>query len=63
MPRVIVTTDPVDDRSAAVVYEERVAELELLDSDHYADQLLERIGWGIADAQEVERQSRPQLAA
>jgi hypothetical protein len=63
MPRVIVTTDPVDDRSPAVVYEEHVAEFELLESDHYAGQLLQRIGWGIADAQDAERESRPELAA
>lgn len=63
MPRVIVTTDPVDDRSPAIVYEERVAKLELLESDHYAGQLLERIGWGIADAQEAEREPPPRLAA
>lgn len=55
MPRVIVTTEQVGEREPAVIYEEQVVASEL-SSDHYASQLLERVGWGIADAEDRERE-------
>jgi hypothetical protein len=55
MPRVIVTADHAGEQEPAVIYEEQVVASEL-ESDHYASQLLERVGWGIADAEERERQ-------
>jgi hypothetical protein len=54
MARIRITTDPRDTPDAAVVLDERIATRDL-DSDHFAGALIERIGWALADADEVER--------
>ncbi len=56
MPQIIVTADPANDRDeAAVMLRERpiVADFE---SSHFAAPLLERLGWAVGDADEVERE-------
>ena len=50
MPRIIVTTDPTEQRDAPVLLEERVCSAHLA-SDHSAAQLIERLGWAINDAE------------
>lgn len=50
MPRIIVTTDGQDRR---VLLEERVVP-EHFDSDHYAQRLVERVGWAVSDAADTE---------
>jgi hypothetical protein len=54
MPRIIVTTDPAEQRDAPVLLEERVYSVHL-DDDHSAAQLVERLGWAIADAEHTQR--------
>jgi hypothetical protein len=51
MPRMIVTTETLD---REVLMDEQVATGDLA-SDHFAAQLVERIGWALADAESVER--------
>ena len=55
MPQIIVTADAPNERdSAAVMFRERV-NLSDFDSDHFASQLVERLGWAVGDAHEAER--------
>jgi hypothetical protein len=61
MPRIIVTTDPADQRDAAVkqgdtavLFDERVYSLHLCD-DHAAEQLIERLAWAVSDAEDSQR--------
>jgi hypothetical protein len=65
MPRIIVTTDSPSDMLGAVLYEERVC-APVLESAHASAQLLERLTWAVADAEEAERdrtQSRSTASA
>ena len=59
MPQIIVTAD----RGAvlgdgAVMLRERVTVADL-ESEHFATQLVERLGWAVADADEAERHADP----
>ena len=54
MPRMLVTTEPVDHVPAEVMLDEQVAPANLT-SDHFAAQLVERIGWALGDAERAER--------
>ena len=54
MPRIIVTTDPTEQRDAPVLLEERVCSAHLA-SDHSAAQLIQRLGWAITDAENTQR--------
>ena len=54
MARIIVTTDPSNDRAAPVLLDESVYSVHL-DNDHNAAQLVERLGWAITDAETVQR--------
>ena len=56
MPRILVTTDGSDEREKAVVLQERVIPSDL-ESDHFSAQLVERVGWALADADEIEHHS------
>lgn len=53
MPQILVVTDVHDDRDSTVVYRERVS-LSDLESDHFSGQLVERVGWAMSDADEIE---------
>jgi len=53
MPRVEVLTD-VPGRDAETLLTERVPS-EMLVNEHYADQLVERMGWALVDAEHRER--------
>ena len=62
MPRIIVTTDPVDRRDRTfdpddtpVLLDERVDSLHLSD-DHAAEQLIERLAWAVTDAEDTQRE-------
>ncbi len=57
MPRIIVTTDPVGEREAPVLFDERVHSLHLSD-DHAAEQLIERLAWAVNDAEDRQRSLR-----
>ena len=58
MPQILVLTDSPK-RSSEVVYRERVPSSSL-DSDHYAGQLLERVGWAVKDADDIEHRLEPE---
>ena len=53
MPQILVVADVLDDVDSAVVYRERV-NLSDLDSDHFSGQLVERVGWAMLDAEQLE---------
>jgi hypothetical protein len=53
MPQILVVADTPQEPSNAVVYRERVA-LTDLESDHFSGQLIERVGWAVLDADELE---------
>ena len=59
MPQIIVTADRVgDSEEQAVMLRERVNAADF-ESDHFAAQLVERLGWAVTDAQEAEGGERP----
>lgn len=53
MPQIIVTADGTDRSDEAVLLRERVSVADF-ESDHFAAQLVERLGWAVSDASEVE---------
>jgi hypothetical protein len=55
MPRIIVTTEQSKRPDPPVLLDESVYP-EHLGDDHAAAQLIERIGWAVTDANDVERQ-------
>jgi hypothetical protein len=57
MPRMIVTTETPDRSGGEVLMDEQVATSDLA-SDHFAAQLVERIGWALADAESAEHRTR-----
>jgi hypothetical protein len=57
MPRIIVTTDPTNQRDEPpVLFDERVYSLHLSD-DHAAEQLIERLAWAVSDAEDTQQRS------
>ena len=48
-------TDTPEEAASTVVYRERIA-LTDLESDHYSGQLVERVGWAVLDADELEHE-------
>lgn len=58
MPRILVTTDGSDGREGAVLLQERVVSSDL-ESDHFSAQLVERVGWALVDADEIEHRPAP----
>jgi hypothetical protein len=54
MPEIIVATRLSPDRNTTVLHQERVCARDL-ESKHFAAQLIERLGWALSDADEVER--------
>jgi hypothetical protein len=56
MPQILVVTDSPTDAASSVIYRERVSSTDL-ESDHFSGQLVERVGWALRDANEVERKS------
>lgn len=57
MPRIIVLAECGYSPGSRVVLEERVA-IAHFESDHSSGQILERLGWAIVDADELEQASR-----
>jgi hypothetical protein len=54
MPQIIVTADETDNHGeGAVMLRERVNVTDF-ESDHFAAQLVERLGWAVGDAAAVE---------
>ena len=58
MPHIIVTADPARDRDEdTVMLRERVNVADF-ESNHFAARLVERLGWAVGDADEVEREGK-----
>ena len=55
MARIIVTTDTTTDDAAPVLLDESVYSIHL-DNNHNAAQLIERLGWAITDAENLQRE-------
>jgi hypothetical protein len=55
MPRILVTSEPVERPKGAVMLDEHIATSDLT-SQHFAAQLIERIGWAVDDAESSEHQ-------
>jgi hypothetical protein len=53
MPRILITTEPVDKPDVLVMLDERIATSDLA-SDHFAGQLIQRLAWALADAESTE---------
>jgi hypothetical protein len=53
MPRIIIQTEGTHQHSPAATLSERLVPADGR-SDYYLDQLLERIGWALLDAEELE---------
>ena len=54
MPRILVTTEQVEKPDLGVMLDEHIATSDLA-SNHFAAQLIERIGWALLDAEQSER--------
>jgi hypothetical protein len=60
MPQIIVMADRGEGRAEdAVMLRERINAADL-ESDHFAAQLVERLGWAVGDAHEAEHQAQNQ---
>ncbi|MGA2928241.1 MAG: hypothetical protein ABSG43_20040 [Solirubrobacteraceae bacterium] len=58
MPQIIVTADRGEEPGAGeVMLRERVSQADF-ESRHFSAQLVERLGWAVGDAHEVERRAR-----
>lgn len=53
MPQILVATDDHEQSTSTVVYREWIAPSDL-ESDHFSAQLVERVGWAVVDADEIE---------
>ncbi len=53
MPQIVVVTEAPSESARTVVYRERIA-LSDLESDHFSGRLVERVGWAVLDADELE---------
>ena len=54
MARITVTTDPTTQHASPVLLDESVYSIHLGDA-HSAEQLIERLGWAITDAENTQR--------
>jgi hypothetical protein len=58
MPQIIVTADDLaEDGEPPIMLRERVSVSDF-ESEHFATQLAERLGWAVGDAEDVNRRSR-----
>jgi hypothetical protein len=54
MPQILIVTDPEQEQESSVVYRERVLSSDL-ESPFFSGQLVERVGWAVRDATQIER--------
>jgi hypothetical protein len=55
MPQILVITNAAEEGASTIVYRERVATSDL-ESDHFSGQLVERVGWAVLDADQLEHE-------
>jgi hypothetical protein len=53
MPKIMVISTPTNEQANAVTLEETVEPVHF-ESPHHAAQLIERVGWAVADAKDAE---------
>ncbi|HEX3609475.1 MAG TPA: hypothetical protein VHU14_07410 [Solirubrobacterales bacterium] len=53
MPQILVVADAPREDASTVVYRERISTSDL-ESDHFSGQLVERVGWAVVDADQLE---------
>ena len=53
MPQILVVTENSEETAHTVVWKERIAPSDL-ESEHFSGQLVERVGWAVHDADELE---------
>jgi hypothetical protein len=53
MPQILVITNPHEGRDEVVLLRERIAPLDL-ESEHFSARLMERVGWALVDADDLE---------
>jgi hypothetical protein len=53
MPHILITTEATNESRDRVLLDERVTATDL-SSGHFADQLIERVGWALLDAEEAD---------
>jgi hypothetical protein len=59
LPQIIVTADKLSDgREPPVMFRERV-NVSDFESDHFATQLVERLGWAVGDADAIDPVGQP----
>jgi hypothetical protein len=59
MPQILIVTDAPQEDASTVVYRERINTSDL-ESDHFSGQLVERVGWAVVDADQIEhKQEQP----
>jgi hypothetical protein len=58
VPEIIVTTNQPEGGSGVVLLRERIGPLDL-ESDHFSARLIERLGWALVDADDLEQPSEP----
>lgn len=57
MPQILVVADPPEEAASTVVYRERISTTDL-ESNHFSGQLVERVGWAVRDADQLEHEDR-----
>lgn len=62
MPQILIVTESPDQSASSVVYSERVM-LTDLESTHFSGQLVERVGWAVHDADQLEHRDELRLRA
>lgn len=58
MPQILVLSNPHDGEQEVVLLRERIAPLDL-ESDHFSARLIERVGWAVVDADDLEHAPQP----
>jgi hypothetical protein len=61
MPQILVVADVAEETANRLVYRERIATSDL-ESDHFSGQLVERVGWAVRDADEIEQKNHEGVA-
>lgn len=61
MAQILVLAETPQDSNDAIVYRERIAPTDL-ESDHFSGQLIERVGWAVLDADQLEHEETGQVA-
>jgi hypothetical protein len=55
--QILIVADPPGEAASTVVYRERIVTTDL-ESDHFSGQLVERVGWAVRDADQLEHKDR-----